>query len=223
MMNDDDRNSIVATLIENTNRRNEILDAVDLDLSDREELEGLAHTADIIWLSAQGAPALEDDPVAALLGLVPDQGCRLDSQAFSRARSRAKLSVSDIASGLRSRGWEYNTGDIFRWQTRSVENIPPAVIKAVAEIVGTPMDALTRTDLPPTAQADQLQALRGHEFFQELVERWAHIQRVSRTMAAKTLESRALATVHRGDLPDTNQLLLSLEALVSSAENTRKS
>lgn len=218
-MDDDERDRLLADLIERPQDRERILRGAQLSDRDRQELTGLVDTADALWLSAQGAPALEHDPVAAMLGLVPDSECRLGSAALSRARKRARLSVSDVAARLRQRGWEFDKGNVFRWETRTATDVPPAVVQALADILGSPVDDLisvsSQASLP-----DHLAAVRRHPLFEQLVNRWAHARRVSRAVAAATLESRMLATVHRGEHPDTEQLLRSLDALVASVERT---
>lgn len=216
-MNDDERDRLLAELIEQPQERERIARDAQLSDRDRNELAGLIDTADALWLSAQGAPALEDDPVAAMLGLVPDGECRLDSAALSRVRKRARLNVSDVAARLRQRGWEFDKSDIFRWETRSATDVPPAVVQAIADILGTPVDNLISAPAPAYVP-DHLAAARRHPRFEQLVDRWAQARRVSRAVAGATLESRMLATVHRGEHPDTEQLLRSLDALVASVE-----
>lgn len=216
-MNDDERDRFVAELIERPQERERILRDAQLSDRDREELAGLVGAADVLWLSAQGAPALEDDPVAAMLGLVPDSECRLDSAALSRARKRARLSISDVAARLRQRGWEFDKSDVFRWETRTATDVPPAVVQAIADILGTPVGNLILAS-SPASLPDHLAAVRKHPLFDELVERWAQARQVSLAVAAAALESRMLATVHRGEHPNTEQLLRSLDALVASVE-----
>lgn len=217
MMNDDVRDRLVAELIERPQERERILHDADLSDRDREELAGIVDTVDALWLSAQGAPALADDPVAAMLGLLPDSECRLSSAALSRARKRAQLSISDVAARLRQRGWEFDKTDVFRWETRTATDVPPAVVQAVADILGSPVDDLISAS-SPASLPDHLGAVRMHPLFEQLVDRWAQARRVSHAVAAATLESRMLATVHRGEHPDTEQLLRSLDALVASVE-----
>jgi transcriptional regulator with XRE-family HTH domain len=218
-MHDDERDRLLAELIGQPQDRERILRGAQLSDQDRRELVGLIDTADALWLSAQGAPALEHDPVAALLGLVPDSECRLNSAALSRARRRARLTVSDVAARLRQRGWEYDKGDVFRWETRTATDVPPAVVQAIADILGSPVDDLISAS-PRASLPDQLAAVRANPLFEQLVNRWANARRVSRSVAAATLESRMLTTVHRGEHPDTEQLLRSLDALVASVERT---
>lgn len=216
-MNDDERDRLLTELIEQPEERERILRDARLSDRDREDLAGLIDAADVLWLSAQGAPALEDDPVAAMLGLVPDSECRLDSAALSRARKRARLNVSDVAARLRQRGWEIDKSDVFRWETRTAMDVPPAVVQAIADILSTPVDNLISSSVPDSLP-DHLAAVRRHPRFEQLVSRWAQARRVSTAVAAATLESRMLATVHRGEHPDTEQLLRSLDALVASVE-----
>jgi hypothetical protein len=216
-MNDDARDRLLAKLIEQPQERERILRDARLSDRDREELAGLLDTADALWLSAQGAPALEKDPAAALLGLVPDGGCSLDRAALARARKRSHLGVSDVAARLRQRGWDFDKSDVFRWETRTATDVPPAVVQAIADILGAPVDNLISTSISSTLP-HYVGTVRRHPRFERLVTRWAQAQRVSRAVAAATLESRMLATVHRGDDPDTEQLLQSLDALVASVE-----
>jgi hypothetical protein len=160
---------------------------------------------------------LEDDPVAAMLGLVPDRECRLESKALSQARSRAGLTVSDVAEHLRARGWEFQQGDVFRWETRSTHDVPPAVVQAIADIVGTQAENLIAA-WHPVSGRDHLAEVRRHPLFEQLVDRWARVRRVSPAVAIAELEGRMVATVHRGERPDTEQLLRALDALVTSIE-----
>ncbi|MCV7742227.1 hypothetical protein N3356_010955 [Micrococcus luteus] len=218
-MNDDDLDMLIAELLERPHERELILRHAELSDREHARLKGLMDTADAIWLAAQEAPAIEDDPVAAMLGLLPDNACRLDSTALSRARKRARLSVSDVAAQLQGRGWQWEKGDVFRWETRSAADVPPAVVQSIAEILGTPVEDLISAPSSGSLP-DYVNAVRTHLLFEQLVARWAKARRVSLAVAAATLESRALATVHRGEHPDTEQLIRSLDALVASVEQT---
>lgn len=215
-MNENERDQLLAELIEQPKERERLLRDARLSEQDRHEIAGLVDVAEDLWLSAQGAPALEDDPVAAMLGLVPDERCKLDPGALSRARKRAQLKVSDVATRLRERGWEFDKGDVFRWETRTATDVPPAVVQAIADILSTPVENLISAAVFP--ESDYREAVRTHPLFEQLVDRWVHARRVSRAVAAAALESRVLATVHRGEQPDAEQLLQSLDALVASVE-----
>ncbi len=215
-MNNEERDEVLMRLIEQPDSREEILKSCDSD-ADREEILELLRIADLTWLSAQEAPALEADPVAAMLGLVPESDCRLDSAALSRARKNARLSVSQIAERLRQRGWAFKTSDVFRWETRTAADVPPAVIQALSEILETATEKLISAQAAAEIPAD-LQSVRESSLFADLASRWSQAVHVSRSVATAMLESRMLATVHRGDQPDAEQLLRSLETLVTSVE-----
>lgn len=218
-MNDHERDRLVAELLERPQERERILRDAELTDRERAELAGVVETADALWLAAQKAPALEDDPVAAMLGLLPDSECRLNPAALSRLRKRARLSVSDVAAGLRERGWEFDTSDVFRWETRTAAGVPPAVVQSIADILGASVEDLISA--PSTESLpEHVGAARSHPLFEDLVERWAQARQVPRAVAAATLESRMLATVHRGEHPDTEQLLRSLEALIAAVEQS---
>lgn len=216
-MDEDLRDRLVAEMLERPGERERILRDVELTDRERDELSSIVEMSDLLWLSAQGAPALADDPTAAMLGLLPDSECTLSSGALSRARKRARLSVSDVAARLRERGWEVAKSDVFRWETRTAADVPPAVVQAVADILGASVDDLIS---PPSGASlpEGVKSARLHPLFGQLVDRWARAQRVSSAVAAGTLESRMLATVHRGEQPSTEQLLQSLDALVTSIE-----
>jgi hypothetical protein len=216
-MNEQERDRLLAELIARpADRANFLLDA-NLDEGERDALAGLAETADLLWLAGRSAPALADDPVAAMLGLVPTRELSLGSSELSRARKRVGLAVSDVAARLQARGWDFQTRDVFRWETRSASDVPPAVVQALADILDTPIDDLTLS--PSSAPAtDHFAELRSHPLFAQLVERWANVRHVSPAMAIAALEGRMLATVHRGERPDANQMLRSLDELVTSVE-----
>jgi len=183
-----------------------------------EEVVSLVEIADLLWETAHGAPPLDSDPVAAMLGLVANPGCALDPKALTRARKNAGLTVSQLADRLTTRGWEVQAGDVFRWENQSSMEIVPALITAIAEETDTAMERLTPTSGATTAEPEWLTAVTETPAFQKLVERWVKLQGVPRALAVSALESRMNATVHRGSRPDTKQLLQSLNTLVTALE-----
>jgi transcriptional regulator with XRE-family HTH domain len=211
------RDRLLAELIEAPSHRTETMQKADIAQHDSSEVTSLVETADLLWEAAHGAPPLEDDPVAAMLGLVADPQRVLDSQALARTRKRAGLTVSQVAERLRARGWDVRHSDVFRWETRSAADVAPALIQAVADVIGTPVESLVAR-IRGNAAVDRFSTIRRNPIFQQLVDRWARAQRVSRTVAATALETRMVASVHRGDSPDDEQLLRSLDALVSAIE-----
>lgn len=215
-MTNDKRDEVIAQFLE-TRPRPVTGDIPGLNDEQRAEVQPLLEVAELLWEAGHGAPPLEDDPVAAMLGLVPDPRYTLDREAFTRAWRNAKLKPSLLAERLRARGWEVQTGDVFRWQSQSTADVSPALIKAIAEETGTDPDHLT-VSRQESGELEVLSALSRLPQFTSLVQRWMRVQGTSSGLAASTLRSRALATVHRGDRPDAEQLLASLEALVAAME-----
>ncbi|GAB3088565.1 hypothetical protein [Isoptericola nanjingensis] len=217
-MNDEERERVVDALAKRAHRTGEVLRSTDIGADELAELSTLADTSELLWLSQHEAPPLESDSVAAMLGLVPDQRCTLDPKAFARARKRAGLKPSGLASRLRQRGWQTSDADVFRWETRPMHDVPPALIQALAEILGRTVEQLSSA-MSGTPETGILEELRRSPKFKELVARWAQARHVSLPVASATLQGRLVATVHRGSAPDTAQMLESLDALVAAVES----
>lgn len=178
--------------------------------------------ADAVAVAAYEPPALEDDPVAAMLGLLPDPECRLSPQALARERRNAGLDLSQLAAKLSDLGWTYKSADLFRWETRSADDVPPAVINAIAHLFATTTERLTTTATAKSSPSSAVDIIVNSELFHQLAERWARAVDISVAAARAALKSRSLSTVHRGDEPDPDQLLATLEALVTAVESRGK-
>jgi hypothetical protein len=191
----------------------------DLDEETRATFARLLDVDDLMWESNHGAPPLQEDPVAAMLGLVPDPSFRLDSTAFTQLCSRSKVKPARLAERLRARGWEVDAADVFRWQMSVASEVSPALIRAIADEIRTTPDKLAA---PPSAQQGALDTLAdlvaATKRFGDLVERFALAQRISPSMAQSVLRTRVLATAQRGREPAVEQMLESLEALVRALE-----
>jgi hypothetical protein len=183
------------------------------------ELRGMLEAADIAWEGQQNAPPLADDPVAAMLGLVPDPDITLDGKALAAGRKRAGLAVSALAHKLSARGWEVSSKDIFAWESGRSGPQVPALIAAIGEEIGVDADRLRRHvgDDPERAK---LAAVVASAAFKGLVERWARLQGTTLALASSALESRMLVAVHRGGAPEAEALLESLEAMISAVEGS---
>lgn len=190
--------------------------------SDRPELQGLLEAADVAWASQQSAPPLADDPVAAMLGLVPDAELELNGKALSTARKRAGLTVSALAQRLAARGWDVTSKEVFAWESGKSSTHTPALINALAEEAGVGADRLRRSAGADPERA-RLAAVVGSEAFKALAQRWARIQGTTVALAASALESRMLVAVHRGGAPEADVLLETLETLVESVEGAEGS
>lgn len=209
-------------MTDETHGMDQLLDAALEDAAgvDRTELSLEARTlleaADLLWEFAHGAPALENDPVAAMLGLVPDVGAGLDTKSLTRLRKRSGLKVAELARRLQVRGWHVDGSDVFRWETRSAAEVPPALIRAVADELHCSYELLINKHplTVPPAIAGVLESPR----YRKLVERWSQLTRAPIAASESTLRSRMLSTVHRGSAPSEEQILESLEALVDELE-----
>ena len=178
----------------------------------------LLDIADLLWEAAHGAPPLEQDPVAAMLGLVPDSSRALSDGALKQAMQAAGLKPSALAGKLAERGWEVATRDVFNWQTRGTASVPPALIQAIAEVTGTAADKLT-VDRGESPAHRALQTVTASPAFQVLVERWARLRGTTMSLGASALEARLAASVFRGSTPDEEQMLASLDDLITALES----
>jgi hypothetical protein len=201
-------------------QREQILARIDADR--REEALKLIDAGDLVWEAAHSAPPLEKDPVAAMLGVVPDPNFQLDANALARACKASRVKPTALASRLTARGWKIDASDVFRWQTRPAPDVPPALIKAIAEEVHSEPERLVARSQPQrTALVEVAENIAASPRFRDLVQRFATIRQISVEMAESSMKSRMLATVHRGDMPDQEQMLASLESLVHALETER--
>ncbi len=175
----------------------------------------LLDIVDLLWEAAHGAPPLEQDPVAAMLGLVPDSSRSLSDSALKQAMQTAGLKPSSLAEKLTDRGWEVATRDVFNWQNRGDASVPPALIQAIAEVTGTTADKLT-VDRGESPGHRALQSVTSSPAFKALAERWALLRGTTMSLGASALEARLAASVFRGNTPSEEQMLASLEALVEA-------
>lgn len=185
----------------------------------RREVLKLVKAGDLVWEAAHPAPPLEEDPVAALLGVVPDPNFQLEAKALLQVCQANGLKPTVLAERLKGRGWKVNASDIFRWQTRSAPDVPPALIKAIAEEVRIdPQRLVAKSDPRRTRLREVTEGITSSRRFNDLVQRFANLRQISTEMAESVMKSRMLATVHRGDTPDEEQMLASLESLVHALE-----
>lgn len=195
----------------------------------REQARRMLAVADLAWVAGHGAPSLEDDPVAAMLGLIPDPGYQLNPAAFKRARTRAGMKPTVLAAALSQRGWSVSAGDVFGWERTGDASMSPALVRAVAAELHTEPDALTSTTGKPASGEHRRRAaaqsvvaeVAQTPAFKTLVARFARLQDLSMGVAGSTLQSRMLATVHRGDHPTAEQMLASIENLVNAFEQEK--
>lgn len=183
----------------------------------RAEIEALLRVADLVWEQGHGAPPVAADPVAVALGLLPDPVTMLDSRPLKAAMAKARLKVSDVARELTAREWDIDTRDVFAWTSRGGPDVPPALIRAIADVLGTSEAGLTSTRLSTPSELAVREVMQT-PVFELLAERWALLQRTSLASARTLLAARIPAAAHRGEPPDRDQILASLETLVTTLE-----
>jgi hypothetical protein len=89
-------------------------------------------------------PVLADDPVALMLGLVPDPASVVGGPKLKQARQRAGLKLPQLSDRLRTRGWNVTTGECLRWEMVPAA-LPPALVTAIADELNVSDTALLAT------------------------------------------------------------------------------
>jgi hypothetical protein len=80
-------------------------------------------------------PVSADDPVALMLGLVPEPNVAIDGHKLTQARKRARLDLKEMVERLRYRGWPIDMKEGLRWHT-GITVLPPALIATLANALG---------------------------------------------------------------------------------------
>ncbi|MBY6413933.1 hypothetical protein HQ346_19750 [Rhodococcus sp. BP-252] len=184
---------------------------------ERRELDAVRRVVEALRDRAYAVPALDNDPVAQMLGLVPKASKTLNPVKLQAAMKSTGMKASEIASRLASSEWEVSTRDVFNWSAKNASMVPPALIDAIAKVLAVTPDSLV--DVSARESVSLRNAELGNDpLFANLAVRWAKIKRVTEDVAAAMLLSRLDATVYRGETPPNELLLRSLEALVSASE-----
>ena len=138
-MSSDNDEDVIAEILDARAGRSALVSGAEY-LEGRPDLRALLDAADLAWEAEQEPPPLPEDPVAAMLGLVPDPEIALDGKALAAARKRAGLSVSGLAAKMADRGWDVTSRDVFGWESNKNAPQVPAVINALASITGADPD-----------------------------------------------------------------------------------
>lgn len=215
-MNEQQKAELLERLIADPPHRRLLLERAGATAAERKELLGLARTADAVWVANMKIPPLEEDPIAAMLGVAPTPGLALDPAGFKTARVKSQVSVSGLRDYLSSRGWDVTIPQVASWQTRKGIELSPALLEDIGTALSTSPDAFTTRHVgnTPTLHA----TLRATDWFDAFVDQWRQMRHVARSVAEAQLLSRAAATVHRGEEPDVDQVRELLTHLVSSGD-----
>lgn len=219
-MNEDQKADLLDRLIDNPPGREQILVEAGASPAEREELLTLAETADAAWLASRVPTPLDADPVAILLGVAPLSNVSIDPARFKAARTRSKVSVTQLRDRLVARGWGVTGPQIASWQTRVGLEVSSALLEDISTALGTTVDKL----IAPSGQsAPGLHAiLRSTDWFDSLVEQWQRARGVVRSVAEEQVLARATATVHRGEEPDVDQIHTLLQQLIMAGGERRR-
>jgi len=123
-----------------------------------------------------------DDPVASMLGLVPNRDMILDGRKLATARQAAKINLGQLVQRLVSRGWAATNAAAFAWE-QGRQNPAPAVINAIADELGLAPESL----LASTNTVEPLAELFNDERIAEFIEDWAQETGIS----ADTLQDKS--------------------------------
>jgi hypothetical protein len=104
--------------------------------------EAIAETPPEPDAHAVREPIRNDDPVALMLGLVPDRESIVDGRKLAHARKRANLDLGQLLDRLRARGWEVSTKEGLRWELGGQTALAPALITAIASELAVDETAL---------------------------------------------------------------------------------
>lgn len=164
-------------------------------------------------LSAQQAPPLEQDPVAAMLGLIPDPSLVVDGSAIRRLRG--KVPVSQIADRLQAYGWDVTAADVRDWQARPGVVLAPALLERLANVLGVTVERITRRAGAPVAP-EVATSPRWHS----LLVRFAALLNVAPEAAQPRLIGALAGARYRNQSPES--YMEAAEAYVTALEKSRE-
>lgn len=216
-MNDEQTLAALDQYVEYLAGRSTLPDLAALPPTQQQKIKDLWATADLLW-EAGTLPPIEDDPVAVKLGLVPDPTVILDPAKVTRWRKKASLKPSAIADILRSRGWDVSASQVFNWQQQEKFDVPPALIKALAAVLGAEAEQLV-SPADQSALEQELSELLRDDRFEAIVTRWAKLTGLDTRNAQIALQSKMLSTVRRGEQLTNEQWIRVLTTLVEAKES----
>ena len=164
-------------------------------------------------LSIRQAPPLEQDPVAAMLGLVPDPNLVVDGSAIKRLRGNTP--VSQIAASLRAYGWDVSAADVRDWQARPGVVLTPALLERLARVLGVTVERITRR-----AGAQVAPEVASSPRWHNLVARFAAVLNLAPGAAQPRLVGALAGARYRNESPES--YLEAAEAYVAALEKSRE-
>lgn len=111
-------------------------------------------------------PVRHDDPVALMLGLVPDPNVLVDGRKLAAARKRARLDLRQLVTRLGSRGWEVTMQEALKWELGRL-SLAPSLVTAIAEELSVGDDVLLTVAKPATGMDDLFDDQRIQAFLSD--------------------------------------------------------
>lgn len=153
--------------------------------------------------AAAHIPVRADDPVALMLGLVPDPTVVVNGRKLAAARKRARLDLGQLTDRLRARGWDVTTQQGWQWELGHPQ-LAPALIAAIAEELSVEGDALLAA--PPTRRehADLFDNQRIRDFIAD----WAAEAGVEPDLLRERASATLAGAAHRNRTGGSVEALL---------------
>lgn len=136
-------------------------------------------------------PSLRDDPVAHMLGLIPDHDYAIEGFKLREARKSAGLNLGQFLDRLRIRGWDVTAREGLDWEQERT-SLPPALIVAIC----SELRVDERQILAKTTSRSALEDLLDDQRIAAFLDEWAIELNIERSQV-KELVSAALSTAGR--------------------------
>jgi hypothetical protein len=200
---------------------------IDLDPGDQDLFDDLLPWIDALHIAAaqvaaEQAPALvdpgksdsirSDDPIALMLGLVPDADTLVEGRKLAHARKQAKLDLGQLLDRLRARGWEIDTREGLRWELGQA-SLPPALIAAIASELGIAQASLLATPKAGSDLDDLFTEARVAAFLADWAAEAGVAPGVLRARASATLAGAAHRNRTAGSVDALLDVLRTLRAI----------
>ena len=160
--------------------------------------------------AAAQVPVRADDPVALLLGLVPDPAVVVNGRKLAAARKRARLDLGQLVDHLRARGWDVTTQQGLQWELGQPQ-LPPALIAALAEELSVEDDALLAAPSTRREHTD----LFDNQRIQAFITDWAAEAGIEPDLLRERTSATLAGAAHR------NRTAGSIEALLDVLRTLR--
>jgi transcriptional regulator with XRE-family HTH domain len=159
-------------------------------------------------------PVQHDDPVALMLGLVPDPDISLDGQKLTNARKKANINLAQLCDRLNQRGWNIRVKHAFQWE-RSAFPLAPALIDAIADELGVDRKTLLSQKAYRQPSDDLFDDARVHAF----LARWAEEEQVSVDFLRERTSKTLAAAVYRNRSTGSADALLGVLGILKEIPN----